>query len=65
MVICDNIGNDRLFIRRININIFRIKQPHKTKLTLGQVEGIVQVVNDVGLGQALILNQIRPEKVTV
>ena len=57
MVVGDDVCDDRFFVRSLNIDVFRIEKSDKSELALGQVEGIVQVVERVGLGQSLVLRK--------
>lgn len=57
MVVGDDVCDDRFLVRSLDVDVFRIEKSDKSELALGQVEGIVQVVERVGLGQSLVLKK--------
>ncbi len=57
MVVGDDVCDDRFLVRSLDVDIFRIEKSDESELALGQVEGIVQVVERVGLGQSLVLRK--------
>jgi len=40
---------------------FRVEEGCDSKLLLGHGEGVLQVLHGVGLGQLVVLDQVRPE----
>ena len=58
VIVCDNIGNDGLLIRMVNEDILGVQQFCQSQFLFSDVERIVQIVNSIGLGQFVKLNEV-------